>query len=151
MNKVFNINLGGYPFTIDENAYHHLKQYLSAIDSHFKNSDGFDDITTDIEARLAEIFSETLQGRQIVMLKDVQGAINIMGTPEDFGAESNYSAIPDEEKEETSEETNEGQYWKVEWNDFDKAGAVVSQVNADLIEKPDLNLKVLLTKKFKVA
>ena len=112
MNKVFNINLGGYPFTIDENAYHHLKQYLSAIDSHFKNSDGFDDITTDIEARLAEIFSETLQGRQIVMLKDVQGAINIMGTPEDFGAESNYSAIPEEEKEEASEEANEGIFKK---------------------------------------
>lgn len=112
MNKVFNINLGGYPFTIDENAYHHLKQYLGAIDSHFKNSDGFDDITTDIEARLAEIFSETMQGRQIVMLKDVQGAINIMGTPEDFGAESNYSDIPEEKHEETSKEANEGVFKK---------------------------------------
>lgn len=48
-----------------------------------------------------------------------------------------------------SEETNEGQYWKVEWNDFDKAGAVVSQINADLIEKPKLDLKALLTKKIK--
>ena len=48
-----------------------------------------------------------------------------------------------------SEETEEGQYWKVEWNDFDKAGAVVSQVNADLIEKPELDLKALLVKKFK--
>lgn len=48
-----------------------------------------------------------------------------------------------------SEETKEGQYWKVEWNDFDKAGAVVSQVNADLIEKPELDLKALLAKKFK--
>ncbi len=48
-----------------------------------------------------------------------------------------------------SEENNEGQYWKVEWNDFDKAGAVVSQVNADLIEKPELDLKALLAKKFK--
>ncbi|WP_179367625.1 ATP-binding protein [Winogradskyella forsetii] len=48
-----------------------------------------------------------------------------------------------------SEETKEGQYWKVEWNDFDKAGAVVSQINADLIEKPELDLKALLAKKFK--
>ena len=71
MNKVFNINLGGYPFTIDENAYHHLKQYLSAIDSHFKNSDGFDDITTDIEARLAEVFSETLHSILICVSCDL--------------------------------------------------------------------------------
>jgi signal transduction histidine kinase len=47
-----------------------------------------------------------------------------------------------------SEEINKGHYWKVEWNDFDKAGAVVSQVNADLIDKPELNLKELLTNKF---
>ncbi len=48
-----------------------------------------------------------------------------------------------------SEESKEGQYWKVEWKDFDEVGAVVSQINADLIEKPELDLKVLLAKKFK--
>jgi len=48
-----------------------------------------------------------------------------------------------------SEETEEkGQFWKVNWNDFDRTGAVVSQVNADLEEKPNLNLKSLLEKKF---
>ena len=48
-----------------------------------------------------------------------------------------------------SEETEEkGQFWKVNWNDFDRTGAVVSQVNADLDEKPNLNLKSLLEKKF---
>ena len=31
MNKTFNINLGGYPFTIDEDAYEHLRQYLDAL------------------------------------------------------------------------------------------------------------------------
>lgn len=100
MNKVFNINLGGYPFTIDENAYFHLKQYLDAIDSHFKNSEGFEDITTDIETRLAEIFREKLEGRQIVTMSQVSEAINIMGTPEDFGAESNYTGVPEDEEPE---------------------------------------------------
>jgi signal transduction histidine kinase len=48
-----------------------------------------------------------------------------------------------------SEEIDEnGQFWKVNWNDFDKTGAVVSQVNADLDEKPNLDLKALLKKKF---
>lgn len=47
-----------------------------------------------------------------------------------------------------SKETMSGHYWKVDWNDFDKTGAVVSQVNADLDDKPNLNLKTLLTEKF---
>ena len=115
MNKVFNINLGGYAFTIDENAYHHLKQYLGAIDSHFKNTEGFDDITTDIEIRLAEIFREKMDGRQIVSIKDVNQAINIMGTPEDFGAESNYTGVPEEETEKTfSKSTKENKKGKTQ-------------------------------------
>jgi len=87
MNKVFNINLGGYPFTIDEDAYEHLNQYLDAIHGHFNSSEGYEDITSDIEARMAELFQEQASGRPIVTLKVVKNAIGIMGTPEDFGAE----------------------------------------------------------------
>lgn len=47
-----------------------------------------------------------------------------------------------------SKETKEGHYWKVEWNDFDVAGAVVSQINADLENRENLNLKKSLLKKF---
>ena len=86
MNKVFNINLGGYPFTIDEDAYLHLKKYLSAIHRHFRASDGYAEITSDIEARLAELFRERLSIGAIVSLATVQEAVSIMGTPEDFGA-----------------------------------------------------------------
>ncbi|MEM1323551.1 MAG: PspC domain-containing protein [Bacteroidota bacterium] len=87
MNKVFNINLGGYPFTIDQNAYEFLSNYLDTIHHHFETSEGYEEITADIEARMAELFHEELEGRQIVTLKDVKTAISIMGTPEDFGAE----------------------------------------------------------------
>lgn len=86
MNKVFHINLGGYPFTIDEDAYTHLSQYLETIHQHFKSSEGYEDITSDIESRLAELFQESLAGRSIVIVKDVKDAITIMGTPEEFGA-----------------------------------------------------------------
>lgn len=86
MNIVFNINLGGYPFTIDEDAYQHLGKYLKTIHRHFKQSEGYEEITADIEARLAELFQENLMGRTILSLKDVESAIAVMGTPEDFGA-----------------------------------------------------------------
>ncbi|NRA47797.1 MAG: PspC domain-containing protein [Phaeodactylibacter sp.] len=87
MNKVQQINLGGVPFTIDEDALEHLTRYLDTIHAHFRQSDGYEEITQDIETRMGELFLEGMGQRQIVTLKDVQDAIVIMGTPEDFGAE----------------------------------------------------------------
>ncbi|MEM1124990.1 MAG: PspC domain-containing protein, partial [Bacteroidota bacterium] len=86
MNKVFNINLGGYPFTIDDNAYQHLSSYLKTIHNHFKHSEGYEEITSDIETRIAELFQESLGNHSIVTLKMVKETIVIMGTPEEFGA-----------------------------------------------------------------
>lgn len=89
MNKVLNINLGGYPFTVDDDAYAHLQNYLNTIRHHFKSSEGVEEITSDIEGRIAELFQETSIGqRPIISLRDVNDAISIMGTPQEFGAES---------------------------------------------------------------
>ena len=85
MNKIFNINLGGYPFTIDEDAYDHLNAYLKTIHRHFNQSEGYEEITHDIEARLAELFLEQLNNRPIVAFQNVEDAIAIMGRPEEFG------------------------------------------------------------------
>ena len=87
MNKVQHINLGSVPFTIDEDAFEHLSLYLETIHRHFRDSEGYEEITADIEARMAELFQEGLGERTIVTVKDVKDAIVIMGTPEDFGAE----------------------------------------------------------------
>ena len=86
MNKVFNINLGGYPFTIDADAYDYLSKYLKTIHRHFRDSEGYEEITSDIEARMAELFQESKGNQPIVTIKTVEEAISIMGTPEDFGA-----------------------------------------------------------------
>ena len=87
MNKVSSINLGGYPFTIDEDAYEYLRQYLDAIHRHFRGVEGNEEITSDIETRLAELFQASLGNRPIVTMKDVKDAVGVMGAPEDFGAE----------------------------------------------------------------
>ncbi len=87
MNKISNINLGGFPFTIDEDAFNHLDKYLKTIHKHFGKSDSYEEITTDIETRMAELFQDKLEDRPIVTLPDVKNVILTMGTPEDFGAE----------------------------------------------------------------
>ena len=86
MNKIINVNLGGYPFTIDEDAYAHLNGYLDTIHGHFKQSEGYEEITGDIESRMAELFSEQLKGSKIISIQSVKDVIKVMGTPEDFGA-----------------------------------------------------------------
>ena len=79
MNKISNINLGGFPFTIDEDAYQALDKYLKTIHKHFRKSEGYEEITTDIETRMAELFQEKLEGRPIVTSPDVKNVIAIMG------------------------------------------------------------------------
>jgi len=90
MNKILNINLGGHPFVIDLEAYNHLENYLETIERHFSESEGFEEITSDIEDRLGELFQEALGKREIITPADVKNAIAIMGSPEEFGAESGY-------------------------------------------------------------
>jgi phage shock protein PspC (stress-responsive transcriptional regulator) len=90
MKKTFDINLGGYPFTIDEDAYEHLKEYLDALRHHFQHHDGAEEIISDIESGTAEILHTRLENRKIIAMNDVQAAIARMGTPEDFGAETNF-------------------------------------------------------------
>lgn len=85
MNKTVNINLAGIFFHIDEDAYLKLQRYLDAIKRSFTDSQGRDEIITDIEARIAELFTENLQtDRQVVSSKLVDQVIGIMGQPEDY-------------------------------------------------------------------
>jgi len=88
MNKTFNINLGGYPFSIDEDAYNYIQEYLHTIRNHFSTSESCDEILLDIEVRMAELFQEHLKGRMIISMKEIDEVIAVMGKPEDFGAEA---------------------------------------------------------------
>ncbi|MEX2589913.1 MAG: PspC domain-containing protein, partial [Chitinophagales bacterium] len=85
MNKTLSINLNSLVFQIDEIAYEKLSNYLKAIANRFEGMEGADEITSDIEARIAEMFSEKLSNtKQVISLADVESVIEVMGRPEDF-------------------------------------------------------------------
>ena len=85
MNKTVNINLGGTFFHIDENAFGKLQRYLEAIKKSLSDPQGSDEILRDIEARIAELFSEKLESSsQVVTLKELDEVIAVMGQPEDY-------------------------------------------------------------------
>jgi phage shock protein PspC (stress-responsive transcriptional regulator) len=86
MNKTHNTNIGGFPFTIDSDAYTALEDYLAKIETHFRRSEGYQEIIGDIERRVAELLQDRLKTRQIVSIEDIHHVIGILGTPKDFGA-----------------------------------------------------------------
>ena len=85
MNKTVNINLAGIFFHIDEDAYTKLQRYLEAIKRSFTDSQGRSEIISDIEARIAELFTERVKHeKQVIGIKEVDDVITIMGQPEDY-------------------------------------------------------------------
>lgn len=95
MKKTVTANLSGTVFHIEEDAYDRLQRYLGSIRDKFRGSGSMDDIMSDIEARVAELFSERLVGRNVVTLEDVDHVETVMGRPEDFaGEEAASEAAP---------------------------------------------------------
>jgi len=85
MNKTININLAGLFFHIDEDAYNRLQKYLNAVRRSFSGTQGSEEIMSDIEARIAELFLEKRANElQVISIAHVEEVINIMGQPEDY-------------------------------------------------------------------
>ena len=101
MNKTVNINLAGVFFHIDEDAYLKLQRYLEAIKRSFTDSQGRSEIIADIEARIAELFSERVKNeKEVISTKQVDEVIAIMGQPEDYLVDEE---IFDDEPKSTSQ------------------------------------------------
>lgn len=84
MNKTISINLGGFFFHIDEDAYQKLSRYFDAVKRSL-TPDGRDEIMKDIESRIAELFQERLiNDKQVIGLVEIDAVIGIMGQPEDY-------------------------------------------------------------------
>ena len=85
MKITVSINLGGYSFNIDEDAYAELKRYLKNLELHFAGEESSSEILSDIESRMAELFRAKLTGyKQVINIDDVHQVISILGTPEDI-------------------------------------------------------------------
>lgn len=100
MKKTFTINISGTVFHIEEDAYEVLQKYLFTLKNHFGNSEEGKEIESDIEARIAEIFSEkSASGKNAITLEMVNEIIESMGTTESFEEElDNEEPLSGQEK-----------------------------------------------------
>jgi len=93
MKITVSINLGGYSFNIDEDAYAELKMYLKNLELHFAGEESSSEILSDIETRMAELFRIKITTfKQVINIEDVKQVISILGTPEDISDKEEPSA-----------------------------------------------------------
>jgi phage shock protein PspC (stress-responsive transcriptional regulator) len=93
MKITLSVNLGGYSFNIDEDAYDELKRYLKNLGLHFAGEESSSEILSDIETRMAELFRAKMTGyKQVITIQDVREAIAVLGTPEDISDNESKSS-----------------------------------------------------------
>jgi phage shock protein PspC (stress-responsive transcriptional regulator) len=105
MKKTISVNISGFIFNIEEDAYEIMLGYLDTLKSHLKKTEGGDEIYSDIEARIAELFQERLHdAKEVINEEDVKEVISIIGKPEE------YLFDEDEEEEKSKSETFDEEY-----------------------------------------
>ena len=104
MKKTLNINIGSRVFNIDEDAYNLLSKYLESIKTYFDKIKIDEDIFEDIENRISEKFSSTLDKRQSLNIGDVNNIIKEMGTLEDF--KEAYNDFENNDSKDQNKESN---------------------------------------------
>lgn len=89
MNKTVIININGTIFHIEEDAYEILKKYMTAIKLHFSSFEDSMEIITDIEHRIAEMFTEELAllQKEVITSIEVLKVTEKMGNPDQFAEE----------------------------------------------------------------
>lgn len=85
MNRTINVNIGGMPFTVDEEAHLMLHSYFTQIEGRLSPMER-PEIMEDVENRIADIFSNRLNSRnQVINTAMAREAINIIGSADNFG------------------------------------------------------------------
>ncbi len=93
MKITLNVNIGGYSFIIDEDAYAELKRYLKSLELHFAGEESSSEILSDIESRISELFRTKLTSyKQVINIDDVKSVISILGRPEDMSDDEGLRA-----------------------------------------------------------
>jgi phage shock protein PspC (stress-responsive transcriptional regulator) len=94
MKKTINININGISFILDEDAFQLLDSYLKSIKVHFRNRSGSDEIISDIEARIAELFQQILSDtKQVLNIDDVRSVQDRLGQTSDFNTGSEEETV----------------------------------------------------------
>lgn len=89
MEKTLTINISGWVFNINEDAFEKLTQYFKNLKQYFKKQQDGEEIVNDIESRIAELFKEKMtETDRVITIADVEHIMKIMGRPDEMEEES---------------------------------------------------------------
>lgn len=105
MKPTIKVSIGGQAFSLDEDAYSILNNYLQLLKKHFESNPEADEIIADIESRMSELLQMRLNNTQnSVSIEDAQEIINIMGNPKDFDDEAEGNVDGDKKQTDSKNE-----------------------------------------------
>lgn len=84
MKTTENISLAGYAFTIETDAYAELGTYLADIKEAFRKDANAEEITSDIEERIAELLREKCINGMVVNISMIQDVKSRIGNPKEL-------------------------------------------------------------------
>lgn len=94
MKKAMQVNISDKIFFIDEDAYLMLHNYLRQLSITFPGAEG-QEIVSDIESRVSELFSEQVErGVNVIDIRYVSKVIDIVGRPEQLEENTEASQTP---------------------------------------------------------
>lgn len=118
MKKTISIHITGLSFTIEEDAYDLLQDYLDRLGNTFANDAGASEIIEDIEIRIAELFNARLnESKTVIELQDVKEVLAVLGEPEQIASDDEE----DEEENGRQYKQQHGQSEKRLFRDEDNA------------------------------
>ena len=83
MKQIEQVSIGGYAFTLDQDALTLAENYLGELGRYYAGSEGGPEILEGIEERMAELLRERCGGG-IVGKSTVEAVIAIIGRPEEL-------------------------------------------------------------------
>ncbi|WP_029904211.1 PspC domain-containing protein [Prevotella sp. 10(H)] len=90
MKKVIEVSIGSINFTVEDDAYYRLKEYLRRFEETISDKQEAKEVMEDVEARVAEIFQKEMKfSNQVVDMKLVQVVIDHLGEIENNEPEPN--------------------------------------------------------------
>ncbi len=95
MKTTENISIAGYAFTVEMDAYEELVRYLDALKNVFEGREGAEEITADIEERVAELLAEKYRPGMTINLAMIDDIKKRIGNPEELAQEDGSSEQQD--------------------------------------------------------
>ena len=84
MKKTINVAIGGCSFTIDEDAYNTLSDYLERFKGAMGTSSSSNEVMDELEGRIADLLKSKMTGREVVNHSMVQDVISQLGYPQGY-------------------------------------------------------------------